>query len=148
MVVVTHSAEETEAIGERIARMVRAGSVICLFGEIGAGKTTLTRGIARGLGVTGPVLSPTFMLIHEHPGDPPLFHIDLYRLEHVDQVAGLGMDEYFDRGVTVIEWPEKAGEALPPQVIEARLSVTGDTARRVELSYRNGTKSEDLPLPE
>ncbi len=134
MVVVTHSVEQTERFGSRLGSLLASGDVVCLYGAIGAGKTSLTRGIASSLGITDPVRSPTFTLVHEHSGTVPLFHIDIYRLEDPEQVAALALDEYYGKGVTVIEWPDRAEDLLPRRRLDVRLTIANDVSRRIELT--------------
>ncbi len=111
---ISHSAAETEALGEAWGRSAQAGWVLGLSGDLGAGKTQLVRGLARGLGVTARVSSPTFALVNEYGGGRlPLAHIDLYRLETEHQIIGAGLEEYLrPAGVTVIEWVERWGSLL------------------------------------
>src|SRR2546428_6765616 len=106
---ISHSPEETAQIGERWGRAAQAGWVIGLTGELGAGKTQLAKGIARGLGVPARVHSPTFAMVNEYPGGRlPLLHLDLYRLETEKEIAGAGLEEYLELpGVTVVEWAER-----------------------------------------
>ena len=113
---ISHSPEETIALGEQWGRQAQAGWVIGLSGELGAGKTQLVKGIARGLGITACVLSPTFNLVHQYEGRLRLFHLDLYRLETPSQIIGAGLEEYFYQppGVTVIEWVERWLGEVPP----------------------------------
>jgi tRNA threonylcarbamoyladenosine biosynthesis protein TsaE len=109
-VCLTNSPEETAALGEAWAREAAPGWTIALCGDLGMGKTQLVKGLARGLGITGRIASPTFALVNEHTsGRVPLFHLDLYRLDTREQIAGAGLDEYFftPRGVTVVEWAER-----------------------------------------
>lgn len=108
--VLTNSPEETAALGEAWARELAPGWTIALCGDLGMGKTQLVKGLARGLGITGRIASPTFALVNEHAnGRVPLFHLDLYRLDSREQIAAAGLDEYFftPRGVTVVEWAER-----------------------------------------
>jgi tRNA threonylcarbamoyladenosine biosynthesis protein TsaE len=108
--IVANSPEETAALGEAWAREAAPGWTIALCGDLGMGKTQLVKGLARGLGITGRIASPTFALVNEHLGGRvPLFHLDLYRLDTRAQIAGAGLDEYFftPRGVTVVEWAER-----------------------------------------
>ena len=108
--IVANSPEETAALGEVWAREAAPGWTIALCGDLGMGKTQLVKGLARGLGITGRIASPTFALVNEHLGGRvPLFHLDLYRLDTRAQIAGAGLDEYFftPRGVTVVEWAER-----------------------------------------
>lgn len=106
---ISHRPEETEALGEEWGRAANSGWVLGLTGELGAGKTRLVKGLARGLGITARVLSPTFALVHSYTGGRlPLFHLDLYRLETPAQILAAGLEEYLEpQGVTVIEWAER-----------------------------------------
>jgi len=110
---ISHSPEETQALGEAWGRAAVSGLVIGLSGDLGAGKTQLAKGIARGLGITERIHSPTFTLVNQYEsGRLPLFHIDLYRLETPDQIIGAGLEEYFrPAGVTIVEWAERWPEA-------------------------------------
>lgn len=133
-IVVTRSAEETEAVGEALARELTAGDVLALYGDLGAGKTCLVRGLARGLGATGTVTSPTFTLIHEYPGPLPLYHLDLYRLRSADELEDLGAEDYlYGAGVSAVEWAEKGGALLPQRRWDVRFEVLDGDARRVTL---------------
>ena len=119
MPMVTHisrSPKETEALGESWGRRAQPGWVIGLSGELGAGKTQLVKGLARGLGITEPILSPSFVLVHEYrTGRLPLFHLDLYRLNGAEQIIAAGLEEYLYRpkGITVIEWIERWSGLAP-----------------------------------
>jgi tRNA threonylcarbamoyladenosine biosynthesis protein TsaE len=130
---VSHSSLHTERLGERLGRSARANDVFALWGELGAGKTVLARGVAAGLGIDpADISSPTFTIIREHDGGRlPFFHIDLYRLEGTD-LANTGWEECLEAGgVTVIEWPDRAGPALPDDRLDVRLEHIADTKRRV-----------------
>jgi tRNA threonylcarbamoyladenosine biosynthesis protein TsaE len=130
----SHAPAETERIGRRLAAGLSPGMIVLLRGEIGTGKTVLTRGIARGLGVVGRVASPTYTFIAEYPeAVPPLFHMDLYRLlDAGESVAGLGFDDYLERGgVVVVEWPAAAAAHLPVDRLEVRLEHAGELERNV-----------------
>ncbi len=132
----TRSEEETIALGERIGRALAPGTVVLLTGELGAGKTTLVKGIAQGRGAAecDQVSSPTFTLIHEYGWPPLVYHIDFYRLEDARELEALGLDEIFDRGaVAVIEWGERFREFMPPERIEIRLSAGEGDDRSIEL---------------
>ena len=136
----TQSEEETIALGERLAADIPAKAVVMLIGDLGAGKTTLTKGIVKGLAAAQPeeVSSPTFTLIHEYGGG--VYHIDLYRLDRADQVATLGLDEILDRNaVVLIEWGERFPELLPEERIEIRLRATGENSREIEFWPRMNT---------
>lgn len=131
----TRSREETEALGERIGRASRPGDVIALWGELGSGKTTLVRGIARGLGIDErEVTSPTFVIVHEHEaGRLPLFHVDMYRLASDDAVS-TGWDEALrSGGVTAIEWPDRVETRLPAERLDVRLRWIEANEREVVL---------------
>jgi len=127
----THSEEETIELGRKIAGDLPKRCVVLLIGNLGAGKTTLAKGIISGLGAGSPeeVASPTFTLIHEYAG---VYHIDLYRLDTAAQVATLGLDEIFDRdAVVLIEWGEKFRELMPADRIEITLSADGEQNRKI-----------------
>ena len=131
----TASEEETIALGERIARELPRKAVVLLIGNLGAGKTTIAKGIAKGLDAAAPeeISSPTFTLIHEY-GDR-LYHIDLYRLDTAAEVATLGLDEIFDSdAIVLIEWGERFPDLMPAQHIEIRLEPEGEDGRRIEIS--------------
>lgn len=141
----SHSSLHTERIGERLARLARPGDVLALWGELGAGKTVLTKGVAAGLGLDpADVTSPTFIIEHEHEGGRiPLFHLDLYRLEGAD-LGSTGWEEALDSGgLTVIEWPDRVGDALPEDRIDVRLEHIADTKRAVTISA-TGSRSREL----
>jgi len=135
--IISHSPEQTIEFGRRIAQDLRAGSVLALIGELGAGKTALVKGIARGLGIAQEVTSPTFTLIHEYrSGRLPLYHVDLYRLDAVEQALAIGIEEYLPRpdGVTVIEWAEKIESLLPPRTSRIHFTALSETSRRIEVT--------------
>ena len=142
---VSHSSLHTERIGERLARLARPGDVLALWGELGAGKTVLAKGVAAGLGLNpGDVASPTFIILREHYGGRmPFFHLDLYRLEGQD-LGSTGWEETLDGGgITVIEWPDRAGDALPTDRLDVHLEHIADTKRRVLLEP-TGARSREL----
>ena len=123
-------ADDTQAFGRRLGSLLRAGDVLVLTGDLGAGKTTLTQGIAEGLGVRGPITSPTFVIARVHPslvGGPALVHVDAYRLGSTVELDDLDLDADLDDSVTVVEW----GAGLAEQLSESRLEVTitGDDVR-------------------
>src|SRR5580704_1784787 len=131
----THGIEETLGFGERLACELQPGDVIALSGDLGAGKTALVKGIARGLGITQDVTSPTFTLVHEYIGGRlPLFHIDLYRLSNVEQALAIGIEDYLSgTGVTTIEWAEKAESLLPPDAARIHITSLSENTRRIEV---------------
>ena len=111
---VTASAAETEAAGEALGRRLRAGDVVLLIGELGAGKTTFVRGVARGAGSDAPVASPTFQLVRVYPGRLQLAHVDLYRVEKPPELAELGLDELADQGAVLVEWGDRLLTSTSP----------------------------------
>ena len=120
---ITHSPEETEAIGEKLAKNLAPGTVLAYRGDLGAGKTAFTRGLARGLGCRGRVTSPTFTIVNEYDGPTPLFHFDMYRLADADALFDIGWEDYLDRGgVCAVEWSENVREALPPDAITVTIT--------------------------
>ncbi|MFH1381661.1 MAG: tRNA (adenosine(37)-N6)-threonylcarbamoyltransferase complex ATPase subunit type 1 TsaE [Chloroflexota bacterium] len=131
---ITHNPEETQKLGRRLGEAARPGDVFLLVGNLGAGKTCLTQGIARGLGIQDYVLSPTFVIARELYGRLPLYHIDLYRLDHIEETMDLGLDDYFyGQGVSVVEWAEKALSILPPERLLIKIDYVADTERRFHL---------------
>ena len=119
----THNEQETEAVGETLAACLKPGRVIAYTGDLGAGKTAFTRGLARGLGYTGRVTSPTFTIVNEYEGSIPLFHFDLYRLGGEDELFDIGWEDYLTRGgVCAVEWSERAGSALPPETVTVTIA--------------------------
>ncbi len=134
MTVTTRSEKETEALGERLAKCLRAGAVVALYGDLGAGKTAFVRGMARGLDIRESVSSPTFTIVNEYPGDPALFHFDMYRLKNAEELYGIGWEDYLDRnGICVTEWSERIEEALPPDAVRVRILRLNDTERSVSI---------------
>ena len=123
MTVETHTPEETELLGRRMGEALRPGTVVAFTGDLGAGKTAFTRGIARGLGYDGRVTSPTFNIVNEYVGGRlPLFHFDLYRLSGEDDLYDIGWDDYLDRsGVCVVEWSEIAPGVLPADCVRVEI---------------------------
>ena len=140
----THNEIETEALGETLARRLGPGDVVACRGDLGAGKTAFTRGLARGLGCTGRVTSPTFTVVNEYEGRLPLFHFDLYRLEGEDALYDVGWEDYLDRGgVCAVEWSERAEAALPRETVWVsirRCAESGDW-RRITIEGRAGDEA-------
>ena len=138
---VTHSPEETERYAGELAKSLKRGTVILLFGGLGAGKTAFTRGFARGLGIMEPVSSPTFTIVNEYEGEKlPVFHFDMYRIEDEDEPIEIGYDEYFMRGgVCIIEWPQNIQNSLPKTRTDIEilrdLSI-GDDVRKITVRER------------
>ncbi len=123
MIIETFSREETAALGRQLGAQAEAGGVYCLIGDLGTGKTVFTQGFAAGLGVEGPVNSPTFTIVQEYMGSRmPLYHFDVYRLEEPEEMDEIGFDEYlFGEGVCLIEWAERIREILPERRTEIRI---------------------------
>ena len=122
MMYLSHSEEETEQLGERLGQALSPGAVVAYTGGLGMGKTAFTRGLARGLGCTERVTSPTFTLVNEYPGRIPRFHVDVYRLSGSDALYDIGWDDYLDRGgVCAVEWSENIADALPEDTVFVRL---------------------------
>jgi tRNA threonylcarbamoyladenosine biosynthesis protein TsaE len=129
-VILLEGTAETEAFGRRLASELRPGDVVALFGDLGAGKTTLARGILRGLGFEGDVASPTFPIVLPYETlAVPLWHVDLYRLEDPLEAGELGLDEALAEGALVIEWPERLGDGLWPEALRLTLARHGEGAR-------------------
>jgi len=141
---ISHSPAETEALGEKFGRAAQGGLVIALSGELGAGKTQLVKGLARGLGVTARVHSPTFTLVNEYGGGRlKLFHLDLYRLETREQILSAGLEEFLEPdGVAVVEWAErlKDGKKMKAEggkrkaenkMVEVKIEIVGGTERKI-----------------
>jgi len=146
-VVFLHDLQETTAFGHLLAKLAIPGDVICLSGDLGAGKTALTQEIAKGLGVPEScyVTSPTFSILQEYPGDIPLYHMDFYRLSDEIEVEDLGFEEYFYlSGLTVIEWAERAGSLIPDTRLLLRMTILEDLTRRVEIDFGSGSWRERL----
>jgi len=143
--VISHSPEQTRSIGALLGRSLERGSLVLLGGMIGVGKTTLAQGIARGLRVDTDVLSPTFTLVTEHDGLDPhdrpvrIYHIDLYRIEDEDDLLSFGFEEYLadPDGITIVEWPERAGSMLPPGHLYIEINTVADTKRSIAFSPRD-----------
>lgn len=123
MSMLTHSPDETRAVGRRIAALLGPGDLVLLAGDLGAGKTQLAKGIAEGLGVEEPVVSPTFTIAREYHGRVPMVHVDVYRLDRAQEVLDLGLDEAGDEVVTVVEWGDVAGGYLQAERLEIRLEL-------------------------
>ena len=131
--VISHSVEETEAFGAALAPALHSGAVLALFGGMGMGKTALVRGIARGMGLTAPVSSPTFALVHDYGGTPPLVHFDMYRVSGWDDLYSTGFFDYLAAGaILVVEWSETIENALPADAIRLYFSAPDEQTRCIE----------------
>ena len=131
---ITHSPEETEAVGAALAKILIPGTVIAYEGDLGAGKTAFTRGLARGLGYREPVTSPTYTIVNEYLGGRlPLFHFDMYRLASAEDLWDIGWEDYLERGgICAVEWSENVREALEDPVT-VRIEKLGEDSRRITM---------------
>lgn len=134
----THSPEETEQLGQQFAEALKPGDVVAFYGDLGAGKTAFTRGIARGLGIREAVTSPTYTIVNEYlSGRIPLFHFDMYRLGSADELFDIGWEDYLERGgVCAVEWSENVEEAFE-QVICVDIRRVDDTTREITVERRD-----------
>ena len=134
MEITSHSPEETQQLGRHLGELTLPGDVFLLCGTLGAGKTCLAQGIAWGLGIEEYALSPTFVIVREMHGRLPLYHIDLYRLDNLDEIEDLGLDDYlYGKGACVVEWAEKAFNMLPDEHLLIQIDALSDTERRLHL---------------
>ena len=142
---ITNSPEETEAVGAALGKILNPGTVLAYRGDLGAGKTAFTRGLARGLGYAEPVTSPTYTIVNEYLGGRlPLFHFDMYRLASSDDLWDIGWDDYLDRnGVCAVEWSENVEDALEGAIL-ITIHKTGETSRRIEIE--GGENLADLSI--
>lgn len=138
MTITSHSPEETRAFGHRLAERLGRGSVVACSGDLGAGKTCLIQGICEGLGVAGPVNSPTFIIANEYAGrladgsPAPVYHLDFYRIERPADLDSLGWEEYlYGDGICLVEWADRVPHLLPDDAIRVRMEVTGENQRRI-----------------
>ncbi len=130
----SESPDETQAAGATLAESLEPGDVVALTGELGAGKTCFTQGLARGLGVTRRAVSPTFVLVNEYRGRLPVHHVDAYRTDSLTELLDLGLEELFSGdGVTIVEWADKLRPLLPPHTISVHIEGVGDEPRRITI---------------
>jgi len=138
--IISQSREDTLRLGKRIAKKLKGGDIICLFGQLGSGKTVLTKGIASGLGINQrKIISPTFVLIRQYLAKEniPFYHLDLYRMEDPRQIINLGYEEYFySDGISVIEWADRLKYLLPENYLKIELGFKSDTQRSISLEAR------------
>ena len=142
--VVTASAEETEAVGARLAERLEPGDVVTVAGELGSGKTTFVRGACRGLGVTAPVTSPTFTIGHRYRGRLDVSHVDLYRFSGLSPAEWGDLEPYFEDAIVFVEWPEAGLDALPPARVAVRLEHVSVSRRRIHLAAAESALLEGL----
>ncbi len=132
--IISHSPEQTQNLGRHLGKLALPGDVLLLVGELGAGKTCLTQGIAWGLGIDEYTQSPSFVIMRELYGRLPLYHIDLYRLDRIEESLDLGLDDYlYGRGICVVEWADKALSIMPPAYLLIKISYLSDTGRSFRL---------------
>ena len=144
MQITTHSADETQALGQKLASRLAPGDVIAFFGDLGAGKTAFTRGLAQGLGITDPVTSPTYTIVNEYlSGRIPLFHFDMYRLSSSDELFDIGWEDYLSRGgVCAVEWSENVEDALQ-DAIRVTIEKDADEPDTRHITITGGPRFED-----
>ena len=144
MQITTHSADETQALGQKLASRLAPGDVIAYFGDLGAGKTAFTRGLAQGLGITDPVTSPTYTIVNEYlSGRIPLFHFDMYRLSSSDELFDIGWEGYLSRGgVCAVEWSENVEDALQ-DAIRVTIEKDADEPDTRHITITGGPRFED-----
>ena len=131
---ISHSPKETQELGSHLGGLALPGDVFLLVGDLGAGKTCLTQGIAWGLGIKEYALSPSFVIMRELYGRLPLYHVDLYRLDRIEESMDLGLDEYlYGRGICVVEWAEKALSIMPAEHLLIKISYLSDTERSFQM---------------
>ncbi len=142
---ITNSPEETEKVGAALAKVLTAGTVLAYEGDLGAGKTAFTRGLARGLGCGEPVTSPTYTIVNEYlSGRLPLFHFDMYRLKSAEDLWDIGWDDYLERGgVCAVEWSENVAEAME-DAIRIKIEKLGEDSRRITIE--GGESLADVSL--
>ena len=134
MVYYTNSDKETEAIGEAFGRSVKDGTVVAMYGDLGAGKTAFVRGMARGMGISERVSSPTFTIVNEYLGDRTLIHFDMYRLGSADELFDIGWEDYLARGaVCAVEWSENVEESFYGDEIRLTIEITSDSSRKITI---------------
>lgn len=138
--IISNGPGETLAFGKRLAKRLKRKDIVCLFGDLGSGKTTLVKGIASGLGINpAKVNSPTFVLMNIYEGRLPLFHFDLYRLESIQGISSIGYDEFlYGDGISVIEWADHLGEFLPDEYLKIELTHKKIGERAIRLSAEGG----------
>jgi tRNA threonylcarbamoyladenosine biosynthesis protein TsaE len=141
---ISHSPEQTQKLGARIGKLARPGDTHLLVGELGSGKTCLTQGIAWGLNIKEYALSPSFVMVRELHGILPLYHIDLFRLNNIEEIIDLGLDDYlYGKGVCVVEWAEKGFSTLPVEHLLIQINYLSDSERNFQLKP-NGKRYQKI----
>ena len=137
----THAVDETHTLAKELAKILTAGNILALSGELGSGKTTFTQGLAKALGIDQRITSPTFLIVKQyrvekHPSIKTLYHVDLYRIESEADIEGIGLSEMMKdpQGLTVIEWPEKLGKYLPDKRIDIKFKFIDESQREINIS--------------
>lgn len=130
---ISHSERETEEIARTFAKTLKPGDIVCLFGDLGAGKTNFTRGFVQAYGIPADVVdSPTFTIINEYEGELSVYHMDCYRLEHHSEALEIGIEEYlYGDGICIIEWPERILELLPEEILRVEIELLGEKSRKI-----------------
>jgi len=141
MRIVTNSETETKELGFDLARKLPSGTIVAFYGDLGAGKTTFTKGLAQGLGISAQVTSPTYTIVNEYEtGERPLIHFDMYRLHSADDLFEIGWEDYLERGaILAVEWSERVEEAFPEHTVRVHIEKDGDTRRVITIT---GIKEE------
>ena len=144
----THSPAQTRRVAARLAGLLRSGDLICLEGELGTGKTCFVQGLGEGLDATAPIRSPSFTLIGEYPTPPPLpplYHVDLYRIEAVEEALAIGLEEYlYGEGICAIEWADRVPEVIPAHALQVHVEHAGPTTRRIRVSLADQRRRREL----
>ena len=139
--------EETQALGEKLGKTLKQGDVIALIGDLGTGKTCMTQGIVRGVGIAADeiVSSPSYILINEYSGTIPIYHIDLYRLENSEEIAELGLSEYVEGdGICIVEWAERMADALPDTCIKIHITLAEINVNETDASLSHSPADENI----
>lgn len=141
----TNSPEETKSFGYKLGKLLKSGDILCLNGDLGAGKTTLTQSIAKGLDVEDYVTSPTFTLINEYDGRYPVYHFDVYRIDDIDEMYDLGFEEYiYSEGVTIIEWANRIEDILPLERLDITIKKGKEFDQREIIIEAKGKRYEEI----
>ncbi len=136
---ISKSEAETIERGKEFAKQLQPGSLVALYGDLGAGKTQFVKGICRTFEVAETVNSPTFTIVNEYHGTMPVFHIDLYRMKNIEEIFGIGFDEYLDSGgICLVEWAEKLDGIIPESRYEVKMSVVDDSTREISIAFVGG----------